>query len=238
MWWQGFKAFTRERRNAMRDYTTGGTEGAILLRQAQAGDPSSLAQLITDNERLVHHLVRRQWRGTLAYAEAVQAGRIGLWRAILGFDPARGTSFSTYASVAIVRHVWRAVDETEKWTAEVAWQPQPDPGADPLTILLAAEVNAALHALVDELPHRQRWVIRRYYGLDGQGGGTLEQLGRQQGCSHQAIHAHRCRAIDRLRLRVKDADMTLLRRGRPSRQQLLAQRRTRLRRRARRRGYG
>lgn len=222
----------------MKDYTTVKPEGAILFRQAQAGDAASMAQLMADNERLVHHLVRQQWRGPLSYQEAVQAGRIGLWRAILGFDLARGTAFSAYASVAIVRHVWRAVDEAQRWTVEVAWQPQSDPDADPATILLAAEANADLHALVDELPHRQRWVIRRYYALDGQGGGTLEQLGRQRGCSYQAIHAHLCRALDQLRLRVKDSDMALLWQGRPSRQQLLAARRARLRRRARRRGYG
>jgi DNA-directed RNA polymerase sigma subunit (sigma70/sigma32) len=32
-----------------------------------------------------------------AYEEVVQEGRIGLWRALLRYDPARGAAFSTYA---------------------------------------------------------------------------------------------------------------------------------------------
>jgi hypothetical protein len=34
------------------------------------------------HENLVHWVVRRQWLGSLPYLEAVQAGRMGLWRAL------------------------------------------------------------------------------------------------------------------------------------------------------------
>jgi hypothetical protein len=41
-----------------------------------------MAQALAEHERLVHWVVRRQWLGELSYAEAVQAGRIALWRAL------------------------------------------------------------------------------------------------------------------------------------------------------------
>ena len=91
--------------------------GAALFRQAQAGCRDSLARLMKVHEGLVHTVVRKQVLGDLPFAEALQAGRIGLWRAIpstplrasLGFDPQRGTAFSTYAWTSILHQVWREV---------------------------------------------------------------------------------------------------------------------------------
>jgi len=57
------------------------------------------------HDGLVHAFIRRQGGGDIPYEEALQAGRGGLWRAIQGYDPARGTAFSTYAWVAICRHI-------------------------------------------------------------------------------------------------------------------------------------
>src|SRR5207302_11300783 len=66
------------------------------------------AGLMAQHERLVHWLVHRQGWDGLTYAEAVQAARVGLWHALQGYDPTRGTRFSSYA-VPVIRHaVWRA----------------------------------------------------------------------------------------------------------------------------------
>ena len=86
--------------------------GVVLFQQAQAGCRDSLERLMAAHEALVHHIVRQQALGCLSYGEAVQAGRIGLWRAILGFDPQHGLAFSTYAWPAIMHHIWREVNVT------------------------------------------------------------------------------------------------------------------------------
>jgi RNA polymerase sigma factor (sigma-70 family) len=155
------------------------------------------------HDGLVHHILRRQWCDSLTYSEVLQEGRIGLWRAILGFDPERGVAFSTYAGVAIARGVWRAVAQRQAETErqEPIWDWEGQPGALPgsLSNLLAQEVQEALHSQVDLLPARQRWVVRTYYGLDHQGPQTMAELGRQLGCSRQAISYHLRRALLRLR---------------------------------------
>lgn len=183
--------------------TTSDSEVANLFRQAQAGDAMSLARLMRQHDGLVHHIMRRQWCGALTYVEVLQEGRIGLWRAILGFDPQRGVAFSTYATVAIARHIWRAVTQAEKQAAqekeESFSEPPPTPSPDPLPCLLEQEVKTALHELVAQLPAKQRWIVRAYYGLDGQGGYTLTQLGHQLGCTHQAVQYHLRQALVRLR---------------------------------------
>jgi len=191
----------------MTHFTTGNPKVANLFRQAQTGDVVSLARLMDQHDGLVHHILRRQWCGSLSYTAVLQEGRIGLWRAILGFDPARGVSFSTYASLAIARHIWRAVarqqaqDDAQAARQEQvgACAPFPAPLPDPWPRLVAQEVQKALQAQVAALPARQRQVIQAYYGLDGQDSRTLTQVGRELGCSRQAVTYHYRRALVRLR---------------------------------------
>ncbi len=166
---------------------------------AQGGDRESVEQLMRVHEGLVHYIVRQQWCGCLSYEEAAHAGRIGLWRAILGFDPERGRAFSTYAGVAIARHVWRAVELAERDERTARAPACAASCLDPRAEVLAWEVKATLHAMVERLPPKQRWVVCTYYGLDGRGGYTLAQMGRRLGCSRQAVHYHLRKALLRLR---------------------------------------
>lgn len=170
-----------------------------LYVQAQGGDAQSLEDLMCMHEGLVHHIVRQQWRGRLSYEQAIHAGRIGLWRAVLGFDPGRGYAFSTYAGVVIARQVWRAVHGAEKEEEAVLIPVLPALSVDPRTEVQAGEVQTALCAMVARLPGLQRWVVCTYYGLDGRGGCTLAELGRRRGCSRQAIHYHLRKALIALR---------------------------------------
>jgi RNA polymerase sigma factor (sigma-70 family) len=172
---------------------------ANLYQQAQGGDAEGLAQLMRSHEGLVHHIVRQQWRGCLSYEEAVHVGRIGLWRAILGFDPGRGKAFSSYASVAIARQVWRAVKEAEREKGGAIASTVSRPMLTAEAEGERGEVKATLYALVARLPVKQRWVVRTYYGLDGWGGCTLAQVGERLGCSRQAVHYHLRKALVRLR---------------------------------------
>ena len=94
-----------------------------VFQCAQSGCRDCLNGLMRRHERLVHTVLRRQSSGPLSYAELLQAGRIGLWRAVLRFDPGRGVAFSTYAGVAIERRIWQAVEQAQR--------PQ---GCDPLAL--------------------------------------------------------------------------------------------------------
>jgi len=57
---------------------------ATQFIQAQAGCVKSLNQLMARHDRLVQAVVRQQVLGDLPFEDALHAGRIGLWRAILG----------------------------------------------------------------------------------------------------------------------------------------------------------
>jgi RNA polymerase sigma factor (sigma-70 family) len=142
------------------------------------------------HEGLIHAVVRKQALGHLPFAEALQAGRIGLWRAILGFDPERGRAFSTYAWISIMHHVWREVKLAERAHKQAAEHLllDEDSGSeqeavDPAQAWEASAVHAALWALVARLPERLQAVILARYGLTGQPRAFYSQIGASLGLS-------------------------------------------------------
>jgi RNA polymerase sigma factor (sigma-70 family) len=165
--------------------------GRSLFDQAQAGCRESLNRLAETHDGLVHAVVRRQVLGDLPYTEALQAGREGLWRAILRFDPTRGYAFSTYAWPSILHHVWRAVklhtraldeEQAERESAGYAeWRFTAC--ADPATLVVAESVARALQALVVQLPQRLQRVLVARYGLDGRRPRFYREIGAQLGLS-------------------------------------------------------
>ena len=161
--------------------------GAIMFLQAQAGDLASLNQLMSHHDGLVQAMVRRQVLGDLPFLEALQAGRIGLWRAILGYDPARGFAFSTYACPCIMRQVWRAVKlyARDQTSAESDVEMPLPATPDPVAVHEAVVVREALAALVNRLPRRLRYVIVARYGLDGQAPAWFCDLGAALGVSRE-----------------------------------------------------
>jgi RNA polymerase sigma factor (sigma-70 family) len=142
--------------------------GRALFRQAQAGCRDCLNELMDRHDGLVHAVVRKQILGSLPYGEALQAGRIGLWRAVLGYDPDRG-AFSTYAWPSITRHIWRAVKEAERLLQPLEVMPADPPlrTLGPELVWEADAIHDALYDLVKRQPRRLRTIIIARYGLYG-----------------------------------------------------------------------
>jgi RNA polymerase sigma factor (sigma-70 family) len=156
-----------------------------LFQQAQAGCRACLDALMTCHDGLVQAVVRRQVLGNLPFTEALQAGRIGLWRAVLGYDLKRGTAFSTYAWPCIMRQVWRAVKVHTRFHS----QPVTGDGLpllqepDPALVWEVAAVQQAIRDLVQRLPGRLRYVVVARYGLNSTPPATYRQIGIALGLS-------------------------------------------------------
>jgi RNA polymerase sigma factor (sigma-70 family) len=168
----------------------GGLTGVALFCQAQEGCRDSLARLMAAHEGLVHAVVRKQVLGCLPFAEALQAGRIGLWRAILGFDPERGHAFSTYAWTCIMHRVWREVKLAERAQGQAGkYLPLGEAASsigedgDPAHAWAALAVYSALWDLIARLPERLRIVVLARYELTGQPQGFYAQIGAGLGVS-------------------------------------------------------
>ena len=163
---------------------------AALFRQAQEGCRDGLARLMATHDGLVQAVVRKQVLGHLPFSEALQAGRIGLWRAILGYDPQRGTTFSTYAWTSIMHHVWREVKLAERTHRQTTEHLPLDEiscsapeTANPAQVWETSVVQAALWDLVARLPERLWVIILARYGLTGQPRAFYFQIGASLGIS-------------------------------------------------------
>lgn len=158
---------------------------ATLFHQAQKGNRLALNQLMVRHDGLVHAIIRRHGSESLSYAETLQAGRIGLWRAILKFNPRRGLAFSTYAWPSIRRHIWEAVKtERPQVPTRRPWALRlPSPTTDPASWLESTVVPQAVHALVQRLAPRLQQTIVAHYGFEENDPANFVQIGRTLGLS-------------------------------------------------------
>ena len=188
---------------------------ARLFKQAQGGCQDSLNLLLVRHEPLVKYAVQRQNLGDLPWEEADQAGRIGLWKAILRYDPYQGHQFSTYAYPAIVHCIWRAVKvhcrdnqrahTTRQWVLFFRhWE------TGPAQREAEREVQASLQAMVASLPDRLQQVIVGRYGLDGQQPHTLPELGVRLGVCGERVRQLQLEALVRLRHPAHSQELRVL----------------------------
>jgi RNA polymerase sigma factor (sigma-70 family) len=150
------------------------------------------------HDGLVQAVVRQQVLGELPFEEALQAGRIGLWRAILGFDPERGFAFSTYAWPSIKHRIWRAVKAYGRiGGTQVPLDPLEAP--NPAVVWEGKAIRRALLAMVDRLPPRLAYVVIARYGLKGHTPFLYRQIGAALSLTKQRAHQLHTEALVRLR---------------------------------------
>ncbi len=151
-----------------------------LFRRAQDGDESSREILLCRHRPLVNAMSSRFTVPVEENDDLLQAGCLGLLRAIDGFDPARGNAFSTYAVPLILgemkkylrdrstvgisrraRLVVRRVRRTQsKLASELGRNPSlkevaEELGFDPADVVLAAEAMRGVRPLSEEHASRQ-----------------------------------------------------------------------------------
>jgi RNA polymerase sigma factor (sigma-70 family) len=188
---------------------------ASLYEQAQEGCQESLNQLMERHEPLVLYAVKRQNLGDIPYKEAIQAGRWGLWQAILKYDPGRGHHFSTYAYAAIVHQIWAAVKAhcvankrahaTREWVIFFRhWE------TGPAETRAQNEIRGSLREMVWRLPERWRTVIEAYYGLAGERAQLQHEISAQLGITQQRVSQIKEAALVWLRHPANSQELRML----------------------------
>lgn len=184
---------------------------------AQAGCQACLEALLEHHQGLVNVILRRQWGDDLAYADLLQEGTIGLWRAILRYDAKRGVAFSSYAGKAIERRMRRAVfvaRRQARWQT-AAYTPQGvcrgskvvDEQRVVEEALWREQVRAMLREMVNRLPEPQPEVMYICYGLDGGPARSMATLARWYGVSHETVRIWRNNALAQLRMPFSSAGL-------------------------------
>ncbi|HEV8064910.1 MAG TPA: SigB/SigF/SigG family RNA polymerase sigma factor [Acidimicrobiales bacterium] len=91
---------------------------AALVKYRQTGDLAIRDSVIEQHMGLVHHLARRFVRQADSLDDLVQAGAIGLLKAVEGFDADLGFRFSAYAAATVI-------GELKRYLRDKGWAVRP-----------------------------------------------------------------------------------------------------------------
>jgi DNA-directed RNA polymerase sigma subunit (sigma70/sigma32) len=107
----------------------GDAEAVALVAQAQAGDRGARAALTIAHRRLVVRVAERYARSGLSWEERTRLGEQGLGVAVEKFTPAKGFSFSTYATWWIRRTITGGLGGGDATSVREPRAPRPSSGA-------------------------------------------------------------------------------------------------------------
>ncbi len=175
-------------------------EGPTIFRCAQAGCQACLGRLLRQHRGLVHWVIRHGCGSALTYDELCHEGQIALWQAILHYDPARQTAFSTYAVAAIRHRLWDVTARAQRPQGYPPAPATPDPAAWAEAAWQRRAVRVALAEALAGLPEKQSHVLVAAYGLASQPPLSLAAIGRQYGVSRECVRQWRNDALVLLRL--------------------------------------
>ena len=80
-----------------------------LIELAQSGDENAKSTLLEHNMPLIKSIVKRYRNTVIEYDDLIQLGSLGLYKAIMHFDPHFGVRFSTYAVPMISGEIKRQI---------------------------------------------------------------------------------------------------------------------------------
>ena len=80
-----------------------------LISEAQQGDEKAKSTLLAENMPLIKSIIRRYRNTVIEYDDLIQLGSLGLYKAMMNFNPAFNVRFSTYAVPMISGEIKRQI---------------------------------------------------------------------------------------------------------------------------------
>lgn len=170
------------------------------------GDMGARDKLISSNLKFVASIAKKYQGRGLSYADLIAEGNIGLIKALDKFDGERGYKVISYSVWWIKQTILEALvkrnasdDEDLPFDYEKPIETgdvddyYQDEAGDDTYISDALEGNKhmereeAINFLMDYLNQRERNIITKYYGLDGNKPKTLEEIGMEYGLTKERI---------------------------------------------------
>ena len=161
-------------------------EYELWSRYKYDGDIDARNRLVAANLKFVASIAKQYQGRGLSYADLIAEGNVGLIKALDKFDGERGFKVISY-SVWWIRQM-----DYEKQMPNDDYSPQDDIAPDNfindgLDGSREKERSEAIQFLMDYLNQREKNIITKYYGLDGNKPKTLEEIGMEYGLTKERI---------------------------------------------------
>ena len=149
------------------------------LELSAQGDLEARNILVERNLRLVAHVMKKYYAQTADQEDLISIGTIGLMKAVDTFDTTRKARFATYASRCIENELRMELRRTRRAGPQLSLQEPLEAGgqltlADTLPDETDMEADceqradaARLRSMVEQLPGRERQIMRLRYGFGG-----------------------------------------------------------------------
>lgn len=164
--------------------------------------------LIQANTRLVMSIARRFADSRNSFDDLFSQGVASLMHSVEKFDYSRGYRFSTYATCAVRRDLYRLVmghkKQLQRFTTgnSEMLMACPDQERDPDEMTIAGwnHLSVSLRSMLEELDERERFIVVHRFGLDESGAkSSYSRLGERLGISKERVRQLANRALDKLR---------------------------------------
>ena len=170
---------------------------ALLAAYHQRGDRSARTRVIEQNLPLVHSLARRFSRPSEPLDDLVQAGAIGLIKAVDGFRDDRGRDLGAYAVPTIVGELRRYVRERAS-ASSVAELEEETLAAAARSQAEVSETRDLVRAALDVLTPRERRIVALRYYRDWSQQSIAAEVGLSQVQVSRVLSASLAKMRDRL----------------------------------------
>ena len=180
------------------------TEEELYLRRYFQGDKEARKILIEHNLRLVVHIAKKYTDNEQELEDFTSIGTIGLIKAIDSFKENKGFKISTYASRCIENEILMYTRSSKKQKAEVSMNQVigTDKDGNDMELIDTLELKEkdavdsiydktilkqVLNFLNEKLSKREKYIMNKRYGLDGQKIKTQQELADELGISRSYV---------------------------------------------------
>ena len=180
------------------------TEEELYLKRYFQGDKEARKILIEHNLRLVVHIAKKYTDNEQELEDFTSIGTIGLIKAIDSFKENKGFKISTYASRCIENEILMYIRSSKKQKAEVSMNQVigTDKDGNDMELIDTLELKEkdavdsiydktilkqVLNFLNEKLSKREKYIMNKRYGLDGQKIKTQQELADELGISRSYV---------------------------------------------------
>ena len=180
------------------------TEEEYYLKKYFEGGKEARAVLIEHSLRLVAHIAKKYTDNEQELQDYISIGTIGLIKAIDSFKGYKGYKISTYASRCIENEILMELRSSKKQKAEVSLNQVigTDKDGNDMKIIDTIEskekdaidniydktiLSQVLKFLNEKLTNREKYIMSKRYGLNGEDTKTQQELADELGISRSYV---------------------------------------------------